>query len=344
MKGKIMKLASSITYQDNFLNKFSEDTIKRCILWDQKKCGLGQQFFESISTIQKMLNLVIQELNLQTKRNIPYMIIDCLEYVTERTRICVREKSEFDNENIILGVDGQLDNFANITHIIDCFQAAGRAIMKKTTNLKNIDVTIYFDNYIRELTIIDIILDIAFFNSYSFLRELSIDEKREFSKHKFEYFLSENMQTVFEETRDNDLGYYSFAFSCHKTDILDVSNYEYEIDIVKYIKIWESFIDKYYKGKKHKEVSVEEQIKRRKNKHMPDDYYHEFDDAAPGVYYILRTEEKNIPEKYVKQVLSLFGKSEMTVGYLTYIKSDEFGKYTELYKYAGVSAFKIVVQ
>lgn len=243
-----MKLVSSITYQDNYLNKFSEDTIKRCILWDQKKCGLGQHFFESISTIQKMLNLVIQELNLKTNRNIPYMMIDCLEYVTERTRICVREKSEFDNENIILGVDSQLDNFANISHIIDCFQAAGRAIIKKT-NLNNIDVTIYFDNYIRDLTIIDILLDIAFFNSYSFLRELSIEEKREFSKHKFEFFLSENMQTVFEETRDKDLGYYSFAFSCHKTDILDVNNYEYEIDIAKYIKIWERFINKYYKEK-----------------------------------------------------------------------------------------------
>lgn len=77
---------------------------------------------------------------------------------------------------------------------------------------------------------------------------------------------------------------------------------------------------------------------------MPDDYYHEFDNVEPGIYYILRTEEKNIPEKYVRQVLSLFGKSEMTVAHLTYIKADEFDKYTELYKYAGVSVFKIVVQ
>lgn len=176
-----MRKLPFVTYQENFLGKYSDDTIKRCILWNQKN-GLGQQFYDSISLLKKALNLIIQEVNLKVERNVPYMIVDCLEYVTERTRISVRENSEFDDENIMLGVDGQLDNFANITHIIDCFQAAGRAMIKRA-NYNNIDVTIYFDNYIRDLTIIDILLDIAFFNSYSFLREMSVAEKREFSKN-----------------------------------------------------------------------------------------------------------------------------------------------------------------
>lgn len=176
------------------------------------------------------------------------------------------------------------------------------------------------------------------------MRELSISEKREFSKRKFEFYLSENMSTVFEETRHNDLGYYSFAFSCHVPNILDLNNYEYEIDLDKYIDIWTRFIDKYYKGKTHKEISIEEQIKRRKNEHMPDDYYHKFDSEENGVYYILRTEDKNISTKYEKQVLSLFGKKDMTVAHLTYIESKDFDKYVELYKSAGISVFKIVVQ
>lgn len=338
-----MKQIPFVTYQDNFLSEFSDDTIKRCILWDRKKHGLGSQFYNSLSEIQKTLNLIIQELNLRIDRNIPYMEVGCLEYVNERTRIFVRENSEFNDENIVLGVDDQLDNFANITHIIDCFQAAGRAIIEKS-NVKNVSVTIYFDNYIRDLTIIDILLDIAFFNSYSFLRDLSVSEKREFSRLKFEFYLSENMKTVFEETREKDLGYYSFAFSCHEPNILDANNYEYEIDIDKYIEIWEKFINKYYKNKVHKEISVEEQIKRRRNKHIPEDYYRNFDKEKQGVYYILRTEEKNIPTKYVKQVLSLFGKNDMTVAHLIYIKSEDFDKYVELYKYAGISVFKVVVQ
>ncbi len=57
------------------------------------------------------------------------------------------------------------------------------------------------------------------------------------------------MPTVFEETKNKDLGYYSFAFSCHASNILDLNNYEYEIDLDKYIDIWKRFIDKYYGGK-----------------------------------------------------------------------------------------------
>lgn len=337
-----MKKYPFLTYQDNFLKEFSDDILKRCILWDRTKCGLGQQFYDSLSEVQKTLNLIIQELNLKIERNIPYIVIDCLEYVNERTRISVRDQSEFNEQNIMLGVDNQLDNFANITHIIDCFQAAGRALIKRT-NLKHIDTTIYFDKYIRDLTIIDILLDIAFFNSFSFLRELSVSEKKEFSKLKFEFYLNEKMETVFEETKDKDLGYYSFAFSCHKTDALSEDDYKYEIDIEKYISIWDKFINRYYAEKEHKEISVEEQIKRRKNNHMPDNYYHEFDNVTRGIYYILRTEDKNISPKYIKQVLSLFGKNDMTVAHLTYIKSEDFNKYVDVYQHAGISVFKIVV-
>lgn len=45
--------------------------------------------------------------------------------------------------------------------------------------------------------------------------------------------------------------------------------------------------------------------------------------------------------------MSLFGiknKTDMSVGYLKTIESKDFDQYTELYEFAGVSAFKIVVQ
>lgn len=76
---------------------------------------------------------------------------------------------------------------------------------------------------------------------------------------------------------------------------------------------------------------------------MPDDYYHNFD-GKKGIFYILRTEEKNIPQKYKKQILTLFGKDALTVAHLKYIKADDFDKYVDLYKYAGVSVFKIVAE
>ncbi len=352
MKGyEKMKDYLYITYKDNFLKDFSEDSLRRCILWDRKKSGLGQVFYESLSEIQNTLNLIIQELNLKVDRNIPYLVVDCLEYVTERTRIFVRDRDEFDDKNILLSIDGMLDNFTNISHNIDCFQAAGRAMIENrnnsTTPLRHIDVTIFFDNIIRDLTIIDILLDIAYFNSYSFLRDLSIEEKKEFSKKKAKFFQEESLPTVFEEINSKDLDYYSLAFSCHKPNISDMSHYEYEIDIKKYIDTWNRFINSYYKDYVHKEISVKEQLKRRKNNHLPEDYYLNFENVSPGVYYVLRTEEKNIPQKYINQVLSIFGikeKKDMSVSYLTYIKKDDFAKYVDLYKYAGISVFKIVVQ
>lgn len=351
MKGyDIMKDLSFVKYQKDYLKEYSEDTLTRCILWNKEKSELGQEFYESIFEIQKNLNILIQELNIKINRNIPYMIVNCLEYVTERTRIFVRDKEEFDNENILLGVDGMMDNFTNITHNVDCFQAAGRTLIEKANifhNTKHFDVTIMFDKMIRELTIIDILLDIAYFNSYSFLRDMSLSEKRAFSKQKSEFFKNESLPTVFDEPCSDDLDYYSFAFSCHMPNIHEQKHYEYEINIEKYISIWDKFIKKYYPDKKHQEISVQEQIMRRKNNHIPNDYYLKFNDLQPGVYYILRTDEKNIPTKYLKYVMSLFGikkKTNMSVGYLTIIESKDFDQYTELYEYAGVSAFKIVVQ
>lgn len=335
-----MEKLTSVTYQRNYLGEYSDDYITRCILWDRKKCGLGQAFFESISTIKEKLNLIIQELNLRINRNIPYMVINCLEYVNEHTRIFVHDESTFDDNDIIVGINGQLDHFANITHIIDCFQAAGRAKMKNI-DLKNIDLKIYFDSYIRDLTIIDILLDICFFNSYSFLREMSVSEKKDFSRKKFEFYSSENLQTVFADTTDKNLGYYSFAFSCHRSDIDSLEKYEYEIDLDKYIKIWDKFIKTNYPDMVHKEISVEDQIKKRKNKHMPDDYYHKFD-GKKGVYYILRTEVKNISNKYKDQVLTLFGINEVSVGKLRIIEEKDFYKYVNLYEDASISVFKIV--
>lgn len=351
MKGyEIMNNLPYVKYQKIYLKEYSDDTLTRCILWNKEKSDLGQEFYDSISKIQNTLNLTIQNLNLKVDRNIPYMTVNCFNYITNGTRIVVRDKVEFNDENILLTVDSMMDHFTNISHNVDCFQAAGKALIERTSdynNTKHFDVTILFDKMIRELTIIDILLDIAYFNSYSFLRDMSLSEKRAFSRQKSEFFKSEGLPTVFDETRSDDLDYYSIAFSCHKPNISDMEHYEYEIDIDKYISIWDRFIKKYYGDKTHKEISVQKQIMHRRNNHLPNNYYLEFNDLQPGVYYILRTEEKNIPPKYLRRVMSLFGikkTSDMSVGYLKRIESKDFDQYTELYDFAGVSVFKIVVQ
>ena len=292
--------------------------------------------------------MIIQELNLRVNRNIPFIRLDCVEYVTEHTRIIIRDSEEFDDENILLSIDDKMSNFTNITHNIDCFQAAGRAILEKTSIIvKNIDMTILFDYMIRNLTIIDILLDIAFFNSYSFLKNLKLSDKKLFSKRKYDFFRSQGLPTVFEETTANDLDYYSFAFSCHKPNISDDKHYEYEICINKYIEIWDRFLDMYYPGQTHREDSVQDQILNRRNKHISDTFYKKFNNRKPGVYYIIRKEKKSTPDKYKPIICSLFGfkdSEKRSVGRPRIIEAKDFDNYSDLFLYANVSAFKIVIQ
>lgn len=69
-----------------------------------------------------------------------------------------------------------------------------------------------------------------------------------------------------------------------------------------------------------------------------------FENKNPGVYFLLRTEKKNITKIYEKEVRSLFGISECTVGQLKVINLNDFYKYEHLFKNANISAFKIVIQ
>ena len=49
------------------------------------------------------------------------------------------------------------------------------------------NVEVILNSKYTRMIIIDIFLDIAFFNSYSFLKNASLKEKQEFSKKKYEF-------------------------------------------------------------------------------------------------------------------------------------------------------------
>lgn len=57
---------------------------------------------------------------------------------------------------------------------------------------------------------------------------------------------------------------------------------------------------------------------------MPYDYYLKFDNLQPEVYFILRTEKHDVPQLYIKYVMSLFGIKK--IRYVSWIFKDNQGK------------------
>ena len=331
-------------YTESYLSESTEDTLRRLILWNSN-CGLGD-FPQKLTIISQKLNSVIQALNLKVERNIPYMTINCIGCVDKLTRIFIRDSANFEMKEMMLQIDGNLTNFADlsfVSHLLDLYECGGERLMDESDNSMNGQIV--FDYNFREMAIIDIFLDVAFFNSYSFLKQLSPNEKRAFSMKKYEYFKNRKLESFFEDVSNNKLNYYSFAFSCHSNDAKVISTMEnkYEIDIDKYIDIWKEFINEYYPNNYHIEKSVKDQLDLRINNHISPEFYKNFEGYKAGVYFLLRTERKNIPQIYEKEICTLFGITECTVGQLTIIKMSDFYKYEHLFKNAGVSAFKVVV-
>ncbi len=338
-----MNLLVNKTYKDFYLSHFTNDTLGRLIFWTEK-CGLEKNFPYKLKDILETLNSIIQALNLRVPRNIPYMSIGCVGYVNELTRILIREQTNFEMKEMMLQIDNNLTSFANLSHILDLFECSSAREMYESEG--NMNCKLAFDYNFRKMAIVDIFLDVAYFNSYSFLNLLSPAEKREFSRKKYEYFKNKGLNSFFIDGSKNGLDYYSFAFSCHTTDkkLLESATYEYEIDIEKYIATWNDFISEYYPNYHHIEKSVKEQLDLRINEHLPNYCSEYFENKNPGVYFLLRTEKKNIPKIYEKEVCSLFGISECTVGHLKVISLNDFYKYEHLFKNANISAFKIVIQ
>lgn len=252
----------------------------------------------------------------------------------------------FDTEkyinNVILQVDDAMTNFVDITHLLDYYICAGdRSI--DSSNIDGLSAEISADSMFKEIVINDIFLDIAYFNSYSFLRNMTTIAKKNFSKMKAEFFYKKKLDSFFDNDPNVVLDYYSFAFSCHNED-----DNEFKFDIYKYIQLWDEFIMEYYPNEVHKERKISEQIEMRIDEHIPKDYFTKFANLQQGIYFILRINKKDIPVKKIDYVLSLFNIDDISVGELCIISSEKLIKsyenHFELYDELYIAAFKVVVQ
>ena len=122
---------------------------------------------------------------------------------------------------------------------------------------------IYVDEKDRAAAAVDIFLDIAMFNSYSFLNAFNISRRQDFSKEKYKYYINHlrNKKSYYrvDDTR-GILSYYSFAFNARSDGN--------SIDIIEYIDIWDQFMSDSYKNEINTIPSPSEQLKGHRDYEM----------------------------------------------------------------------------
>lgn len=329
-----------------FLRNFTEDYINRIILADKdliNKPSLidDATMRDKLSKITEDVNFYIQKLNMKVDRNIPYISLRFSIEFSEDTRIFMRNKAG--NFDIKLQIDESMDTFLNISHMLDLYIVAGGKEMY-VSEMDDINGMIAADPNYKGIAIIDIFLDIALFNSYSFLKRLSKPEKKKFSKLKADYYRKNGLDSFFINEENVDLDYYSFAFACHTID--KDGNEIFDFD--KYISIWNDFLNQYYPNRIHEEYSIEQQIEMRVDNHIPKNYYKKFDSLPAGIYFILRINKKDIPIKRKESVNNIFKTKNSKVGDLVIVNQTEainyFDVYSELFTELYIAPFKIVKQ
>lgn len=318
-----------------YLRNFTTDILYRKIWLEDSYAKEHGNTIEGLRALTETLNKYIQDLNLDICRNIPYVSLEPITEVDDSVRMFIRQQAQFDEPGFLMQIG---DRYIGLTHFIDLFVSEGIFELDQPS-INVFDAEIVFNSEYTRMIIIDIFLDVAMFNSYSFLRNEVTEEKQTFSKKKYEYFKSHKLTTCFEEVGE-DLDYYSFAFSCH-----DQSGKNFfSIDLEKYKNIWENFIQEYYPNSVHEEREIDQQLTMRVDNHIPIDYQHEFNGKNPDIYFVLRPNRKDLPTDINNQILSIFGGKEVSFSDLKIVTKTELGKYEELLKELYISAFKIVKQ
>lgn len=318
-----------------YLRNFTTDVIYRKIWLEDSYAKEHGNTIEGLRALTETLNKYIQDLNLDICRNIPYVSLEPITEVDDSVRMFIRQQAQFDEPGFLMQIG---DRYIGLTHFIDLFVSEGIFELDQPS-INVFDAEIIFNSEYTRMIIIDIFLDVAMFNSYSFLRNEATEEKQNFSKKKYEYFKNHNLATCFDEISE-DLDYYSFAFSCHNQSGEKI----FSIDLEKYKDIWEDFIREYYPKSVHEEREINQQLKMRIDNHIPIDYQHEFDDKDPDIYFVLRLNRRDLSPDIYNQILPIFGGKEVSFSDLKIVTKTELGKYEELLKELYISAFKIVKQ
>lgn len=314
-----------------FLKNFTTMIERRTILVD-KNTDISPEFERRISAINTKVNLIIQNLNIRiTDRQIPYITLS-IKYgdtIEHRTRVYVHDYAT--KEDSEANVKNQLEVNDEISHILDFLIAPGYKYIRVSPIA--CDAELVIDNSLVECAVVDILLDIAMFNSYSFLKKQTDADRKIFSQQKFDFYMQQSLGSFYERNNDK-IQYYSFAFS---------SRYSIDnIDLDHYIGIWTNFISAYYSQSRHVNLTITDQLKYHVDiEELPKTLSKRFSKLECGAYLVLRT-NKDRTEDLHNTLFALFGIKKYNKGKIKIVPISSYSTHFELFKNLDVSAFKIV--
>lgn len=314
-----------------FLKNFTRKVKQRYILLEK-----GNSQFRDIGNLitsaNEKLNSIIQVLNIKiTDRQLPYLtIIPCYGNINDkRVRVFIHnDDTDFFFER---DVQSQIENKTDMSHILDFLIAA--SYKKVTISSLSCDAELVIDYSLLECALIDIMLDIVMFNSYSFLKRMDIASKKKFSEQKLSYYNDQDLPCFYDCDNMNVM-YYSLSFSSRKS--------AESFDVDTYISNWNGFIATYYPNCVHNEKTIKEQLQQHKDiGELPKNLHTRFNDKSNGAYLVLRT-TRDRTEDIHPALFSLFGIRKYKRGKIKIVPISDFDKYKPLMEHLDVSAFKIV--
>lgn len=298
-------------------------------------------FLKITKRINENLDIIIQSLIMKIPdRQIPFVKIVLGEEVSNnKLRLLVADCKD--------SIDEPLPQFINIddlSHLIKLRITPGQKqiILGQIKSLLNAEMLIDEEYIVCAAT--DIFLDIAMFNSYSFLRQLSDKEKKTFSSSKYKYFVENECKCYYhyKEFLVSEPLYFSLAFAARKSKT--------EIDLDEYIYIWDEFLSKKYPNQSDNTESIIQQLKYHKSfgqitKNDPN--YNRtinwFDEE--GSKLILRINMKPKEKKKRNEVATYFGIPKFHLGTIKIVDLKEYynPKLSYYLECGYVSAFKVIV-
>ena len=283
-----------------------------------------------LKTANSDTNILIQKLNILVEtRQIPYISLKIINNSCpdSRTRIMLHNVDT---------TASFLENFKNkliensdhveMSHIVDILIALGCNDLKNS-ELRS-DLGMVMDPNITVDSIVDILLDIAMFNSYSFLKNLSAYEKRLFNIHKVEY-IRNNLRFSYYSLDTSAPFYLSFAFAARD------QNGRFDVD--KYISLWNNFISYAYPGSTHVEKTVIEQLRQHVDYgNLPKNTVKLFRTKPDGCYLLLR-KNKVRSKDLEDDIKRLFKRKKSII-----IPICEFNSHERFFKKLDVSVYKVI--
>lgn len=322
-----------------FTRNFSRYTIDRYMIIDNDLMNDAEKD-TFIREVNERLWYAIQETNMLLEdRLLPFVVVRRVDFVDNRLRIIV---NDYDAQRKLTNyVEAETLDLDTVSHIINFKPLSPQRRIVVSDHFIPGNAKMLIDEHEQVSAAVDIFLDIAMFNSISFLKNLSIEAKKQFSEAKFSFYEKRKLKSFYTVDKQCPPNYFSFAFYARENST--------HIDFYRYVWIWKEFISQYFKSGRIEnlppEVALRDFYVDRGNL---DKCYFErkfWESQSKGAKLLLRTNRGPNTNERREIISDYFGIESFFVGAIKLVPLYEYympfinTQMRELY----ISAFKIIV-